>query len=58
MVGNGSRPVWIDGNRTLDLFALSGGFIKGWSNKGHLGSCNPQNRTFANDRAYIAIDNN
>ena len=58
IIGNSGKPVWSNANRSWDVLAIKGGYTKGLSNGGFLGSCNPPNRQFGNDRSFVAIDNN
>jgi len=56
LLGNADYPVYINANSGVDLHARDGGFIRGYTRGGAIGSCSPANRTIANDQGYIAIN--
>jgi len=56
LLGNYGKPVYINRNNVSDLLAVDCGFIRGFTNGGSIGSCNPPRGGVANNRGYIVID--
>ena len=54
--GAGVIPSHINVNTGFDISAYDGGFIRGNTSGGPIGTCSPQNGTVGNANAYILIN--